>query len=386
MSVKVSVRPQLLRWARERAALTPADLARKVGLQAQRIEEWERTGEIALAHLERLASKTYTPLGYFFLPEPPPEELPIDDFRTAPDPTRDRKPGPSPELLDTIYECQRRQGWFRDYLIEQGEEPLQFVGSATLDDPPEEVANRIREALELKNEVPASLATRGAALTWTVERAQAARILVMRNSVVGDNTHRKLNVEEFRGFALSDDYAPLIFINSADAESAQRFTLAHELAHIWLGHSGVSDARLESHQTIEGYCNTVAAELLVPLRELAAAWRHGHDPAEQVRRLAERFKVSSAVILIRARDAACLPADQFERLYQVEAQRTPTALRRSGGNYYRRLQTRLDSRFARAVVASALAGRITYKEAFRLLGIRKQQTFEKLANALGIAD
>src|SRR2546423_1880531 len=128
MSVKVTVEPQVLRWARERAGLAPAELAQKLALKEERVAEWERTGVLTLAHLERVASKTYTPVGYLFLAAPPQETLPISDFRTM---GGDRMRRPSPNLLDTIYLCQQRQGWYHDYLIGEGEAPLAFVGSAT---------------------------------------------------------------------------------------------------------------------------------------------------------------------------------------------------------------------------------------------------------------
>src|SRR5438067_2306014 len=146
MAVKVTVRPQLLRWARERAELDPAELARRVGLREERVSEWERTGELTLSHLERVAEKTWTPIGYLFLPAPPRESLPIADFRT---PAGEGVRAPSPNLLDTIYLCQQRQEWYREFLIAEREDPLPFVGSASLQDSPDTVGRRIRDALGL---------------------------------------------------------------------------------------------------------------------------------------------------------------------------------------------------------------------------------------------
>src|SRR5687767_8491858 len=113
MPVKVSVRPRLLRWARERASLAPEELARKVKLKPERITEWESSGELTLGHLEKLAATTHTPIGFLFLPEPPTEVLPVADFRS---PSGGTGEPPSPELLETLYQCQERQIWYREFL------------------------------------------------------------------------------------------------------------------------------------------------------------------------------------------------------------------------------------------------------------------------------
>ena len=145
----------------------------------------------------------------------------------------------------------------------------------------------------------------------------------MVNGVVGSNNRRKLDPQEFRGFALADNLAPLVFINGADTKAAQMFTLAHELAHIWLGLSAVSDAQASQvpEHEVERWCNRVAAELLVPL----AVVRNEHDPrnslGEEMNRLARRFKVSTLVILRRIHDAGGLTQDQFWRAYREELER-----------------------------------------------------------------
>lgn len=381
--VQVSVQPALLRWARERVSLDQAELAQRVGLKQERVTEWETTGQLTLARLERLASKTYTPIGYLFLPAPPDESLPIPDFRTV---GGDGIGRASPNLLDTIYQCQQRQDWFREYLVEQGVEPLPFVGSANLRDSPEEVAQSIRTALDLPAQPGAGFPNWDEALRGLVATLEGASILVMRNGVVGNNTHRKLDIQEFRGFALSDVYAPLVFVNGSDSAAAQRFTLAHELAHVWLGQSGVSDVQLQSDQEAEKFSNRAAAELLVPMRVFREFWRSGEDPAAEAMRLSRAFKVSRPVILIRARDAGFLSTSRFEALYASERSSTSTGETTSGGDFYRTQGSRLGKRFARAVVTSALEGRTTYTEAFQLLGLKKIETFNQLARTLGVSE
>jgi hypothetical protein len=171
-------------------------------------------------------------VGYLFLPAPPDEPLPIPDFRTLAGREVTR---PSPNLLDTIYLCQQRQDWFRDYARMHSLPALEIIGSATLQDAPARVAETMRQNLALSIAERQQLTTWSDALRLLIAKAEDAGVLVMASGVVGSNSHRKLEVEEFRGFALADELAPLVFINGADSKSAQMFTLAHELAHLWLG-------------------------------------------------------------------------------------------------------------------------------------------------------
>jgi len=223
-----------------------------------------------LTQLERVAEKTYTPLGYLFLPQPPELKLPIPDFRTV-DGTVVKSP--SPDLLETINLCQRRQDWFRAFLAAEGEQPLNFVGSAKITDSAEAVAASIRNTVGIDVGARSSLPTWEDALRDMVERVEDSGVLVMRNGVVGNNTHRKLDVGEFRGFVLIDAYAPLIFVNAADTRAAQMFTLAHEIAHVWLGQSGVEKAEVGARDATERFCNQVAAEVLIPMSDFRAQWR-----------------------------------------------------------------------------------------------------------------
>ena len=378
MSAKVSVKPRLLQWARQRAELEPEELAKKVGLRPRRIHEWEETGELTLDHLERVADKTHTPIGFLFLDEPPTLELPIADFRS-------RAGGePSPDLLETVYQCELRQAWYRDRVTTPADE-LKFVGSVGPSAPVASVAEDIRATIGVDLDERAAAATWADALRDLCERVENAGIMVMRNGVVGNNTHRPLSVREFRGFALSDRFAPLIFINASDSKAAQLFTVIHELVHIWRGESGVSDASRRTSRPAERFCNQVAAEVLVPMSDFRRNWSRVGDPLTEVRRLAQLFKVSSLVILIRAREADFVSDSRFTELYEAEvsaAQNAPS--KPSGGDFYRTQRSRLGTRFAAAVIASAVEGGTSYTEAFQLLGVRKLGTFQELGRAIGV--
>ena len=165
------------------------------------------------------------------------------------------------------------------------------------------------------------------------------------------------------------------------------FTLAHELAHLWLGSSGVSDAEaLEvSGQDAERWCNRVAAELLVPIDLLQAEYSERVVLSDEANRLARRFKVSTLVILRRVHDAGLLTRQAFRSAYAEELDRLKALRARDGGNFYLTLGTRVSQRFARAIVASTLEGQTSFSESFRLLGFKKMKTFNKLAAKMGLS-
>jgi Zn-dependent peptidase ImmA (M78 family) len=206
----------------------------------------------------------------------------------------------------------------------------------------------------------------------------------MVSGVVGSNNHRRLDPQEFRGFALADDLAPLVFLNGADTKAAQMFTLAHELVHLWLGESALTDVAPASAPTqqIESWCNRVAAELLVPMTVLRQELPRG-DALNEVQHLARRFKVSTLVVLRRLLDARRLSRDAFEEVYDAELARLRAHAKASGGDFYLTQAVRLSRRFARALVASTLEGQTLYRDAFRMLGIAREATFRELKSQLG---
>ena len=379
--MRVQVRPELLRWARERAGVSVDAITRRL----PRFEAWE-TGEQqpTLRQLETFARVTSTPLGYLFLAAPPHEEIPIPDFRTIGNARIGR---PSPDLLETIYICQQRQEWYRDFARAEREERLPFVGSATIDSDPVTTANAMRATLGF------SLNERRTAPTWTdalrrfIEQADELGVLIMVNGVVGNNTRRKLDPSEFRGFALADDLAPLVFINGADTKAAQMFTLAHELVHLWIGQSALSDITLADTPTnrIERWCNLVAAELLVPAEALRSEFDHAASLEREVSRLARIFKVSTLVVMRRLHDIGVMSRDAMWSAYDAEVARLLAIEREPGGDFYRTQAVRVSKRFARALIVSTLEGSTLHRDAFRLLGFSRLETFRELGQRLGVA-
>jgi len=377
---RVPVAAEMLRWACERSGRDMADLAARV----PQLPAWvQGERQPTLKQLEKLATATRTPFGYLFLAAPPEERLPVPDFRTVWGVSRAR---PSADLLDTLYCMQRRQDWLRENLIESDLEPLSFVGGARLTDAPASVGREMRRALGLDGGWAAEVSTWQDAVRELRRAIEQVGVMAVINGVVGNNTSRKLSVEEFRGFALTDPYAPLIFVNGADAKSAQMFTLAHELAHIWLGTEGVSgfESLFPGGSDVEDWCNAAAAELLVPSVEVASRWhdvKRGPRPFET---LARAFKVSPVVAARRALDLRLVDRDAFRDFYREYSRRDLAGGASStGGNFYNNQNTRVGELFASHVLRAAMEGRIGFKEAYDLTGLRGG-TFQKYARRLGV--
>lgn len=381
---RIAVSPRILRWARERAGLDVAALEGKF----PHLADWEAEAiQPTMKQLESFANAVRVPFGFLFLPEPPEMPLPFADFRKI----ESRRPqGISPELMDTIQQMQRRQAWLREERLDAGIKPLGFVGSTKLSDDPEAIGREIRRVVGLNDGWARAVPSWTTAVGKLRDAIESLGVMAVVNGVVGNNAHRKLDVGEFRGFALCDPYAPLIFINGADAKSAQMFTLAHELAHLWLGESGeglsgFQDLRPDGHK-VERFCDKAAAEFLVPATEIRNAWPkvgHTETPFEK---LARRFKVSPVVIGRRAMDLRLVDRGEFFSFYEDYTRQERYTKQRStgGGDFYKTQNTRLGRLFASHVIRAAKEGRIGFKEAYDLSGLNGG-TFQEYARKLGVA-
>lgn len=378
--VEVNVNPEVIRWA--------------VGYSRREEDLWDKYGDDLAcwldgskkptpASLKSFAKQARVPVGYLYGSRIPSFGLSVGDpgMRTLGDrPIRD----PSPDLIDTVYACQRRQSWYRNYAETRGLPEVRFVDTLSLNDDPASAAETI--ARELRWDATARKQINKAAYRRTLSaRAEDAGLLVMVNGVVGANNRRKLDNEEFRGFSLADRRAPLIFVNNRDAQSAQVFTLAHEMAHIWLGRSGISapenvDA---SHHPVEKWCNSVAAELLVPRHELYGQIKT-RDPVDSLPMLRRHFKVSEFVLIRRLHELGLIDTGTYRTLYSEAHKRARDSAARSsgGGDYYLNTLTRVSRRFARAVYTDATYGGTMLGDAYRLLSVTNSQQMEKLGRKL----
>jgi Zn-dependent peptidase ImmA (M78 family)/DNA-binding XRE family transcriptional regulator len=365
-SANAFINPAMLRWARARVGIDAESAARAVGVKPQNYEAWEG-GETqpTFKQAQAAAKVLLIPFGFLFLKEPPAGKPELPDLRTIGGMAADAA---SMNLQETVQHAMQRQEWFIEYLQEQGARPLPFVGKFDLDTDPKIVAADIRKVLDIDVEQGQR--------TWEkyyqnlIDAAESAGILVMRSGIVGSNTHRKLDVAEFRGFAISHPLAPVIFINSSDAPSARLFTFLHELAHIWIGSSGISNISPSSHRREEVVCNAIAGEFLAPAELFLRKWQESSENLKvKVLVIARQFHVSSLVIIRRALDMGLIDRTTYNEFYLSELAAF-RSMEGGGGNYYRNAGAKNSPRFSKAVIAEAFSGRLLLRDAGRLLGVQ----------------
>nr|WP_285846021.1 ImmA/IrrE family metallo-endopeptidase [Bacillus safensis] len=372
MATRVFVKVELLEWAYNRASNKE-----KLHKKFKNLDKWlEGKLRPTFKQLEEFSKSTATPLGYFFLQHPPIEQLPIPHYRTLEDSISDTA---SPDLIETLYTMQRRQDFMRDYYEKYIGDPLSFVGSYR-GQSVVELVNKIRQLLDLEFDWARKNKNFHDAIRFLVNRCEENRIMIMINGVVGSNTHRRLNVEEFRGFVLVDDFAPLIFINGADAKSAQIFTLIHEIAHIIIGSSAIVEAsplnKVNDH--LEKFCNQAAAEFLCPKDSFIRDWHTHYGDKHLYKTLGGVFKVSPLVIGRRALELSLITKAEFFEFYNkyIEELKMEQKISSSGGDFFNTTRVRLGDLFSRVVIYQTQSGDIQHTTAQRLTGL-KSSSFQK---------
>lgn len=363
----LQISPDILQWAAEQSRLSIdalIDLLKCSPSQSKREEL--KSGKFTLNQLKELADKTHIPFGYFFLDTPPTKIRPcLPDLRQLPD-----SEPLSNDFFETLDDVLRKQVWFVEYLKGQAYDKLDFVGKfKNINCSIQTVAADIRDTLYFTYEEQKKCVNSRAFFNLLSTKAEDIGILIFKNGVVKNNTRRPLSVAEFRGFAIADEFAPAIFINGKDRETAWVFTLAHELAHIWLGESGVFNLPYEQNydaQQLEKHCNQIAAELLVPEVHFLAAWESHPEP--KLTTLSKLFKVSTWVIARRAYEFNKITLPDYIAILKTPIEKENDESR--GGDFYKSLPSKNSKRVTRAIISAAMSGNMMLREAANLLNVQ----------------
>jgi Zn-dependent peptidase ImmA (M78 family) len=369
---------KMISWALRRSGASLESLVTSK-LSLARLKAWENGDESpSEGAAKKLADRLGIAYPMLYIREVPPDEpIKLPDRRTV-DGTPLRNP--SIDLLDVLDLTRARQEWYRSEITDSAPK-LDFVARFGLNSSAKTVAADMRATLAISAASRASTRNYEEFLKSLISSAEGKGILVMRSAIVAHATKRTLKVEEFRGFVLLDPIVPVVFINDNDAKAAQIFTFAHELAHIWIGAAGISDRkpdkRGDSQNSVELFCDNIAAEFLVSEDEFFALWSSHRTIDRNVEYAARHFRVSSLVILRRARELDRITQDVFftkvEERYEAykkyEAAKRKREKDKPGGNFWNSFELRNSAKFNAAVVDSLLHHKTTYAEAGTLFGI-----------------
>ena len=309
MADKAYITPNVLKWARESARMTEEVAASKVHITVEKLKEWENgLNQPTIKQAQTLAKAYKRPFALFFLPEIPRDFQPLQDFRK-----KDSKALGTASVF-IIREIQQKQAWIRDVNDENEESKLPFVGKFSLKDDPALVAKDILNTLNI---YPTNYKTENPIKEW-IDGAESKGIFISRTSFI--HSRLTLDSDEIQGFAIADPFAPFIFVNSDDWSAPQLFTLVHELAHIWISETGISNEvepeikNKDKFHPVELFCNQVAANALMPAEIIADISESTFEDSKEVFKAAKNLGVSSFALLIRALNLNIITLNNYKKL------------------------------------------------------------------------
>lgn len=385
MKVNVNVSKETLGWIM--ANINFDALSSQI---AGRLMSWYSGEKVpTFNQIEEASRATGIPLGYFFLSTPPKEDRTLLEYRTVDSLELEK---PSRNLLDTIHDMEQIQEWAKNQMVADGFSELEFVGSMAEVNEVGVFVTQIRRVLDLPRDWFTSSKTPADSFRSLRSKISDAGVIVMMNGIVGNNTHRPLEINEFRAFAIADEYAPLIFINSNDSINGKLFSLLHEFAHILIGKNNFFNDRYSAQgrvNQIETICNAAAADILVPSDLFVEKWNEvisENDAKTTISALAKYFKCGITVIARKALDHGYITSQEYTQISQLAVylynEQRKKAKENPGGDYYRTAASRIDQRFFRMLAGSVAEGKTLYSDAFRLTNTNRA-TFRELVQQAG---
>lgn len=368
------ITPSVLEWAIKRAGVSAESIHKKA-------EQWvSGKARPTFKQAVDIAKTLQIPFGYLWLKEPPKEQEIIPDLRTIGNGGLAQIPL---ELKTVVNDVKQKQEWFKEYAKTNGILKCEAIGRFKGSDDTQEIADDVTARLEIQDLV-GSGCDKDQMLKNLIEKIEKLGILVMRNSILRGNTKKKLNLDTFRGFAIFDEFAPLIFINTNDSKAGQIFTLMHEVAHLWIGQSGISDSDIRENNKIELACNEIAAKILMPKTKIQKAFRE-FDDDRWLECIADRFSVSTLAVLNRLRSLSLLALRRYQELYNAELERLSRIPKtRPSGAPPPEVMVRVRNGylFTFVVTSSVLSGDETYTNGASLLGFKNTDLINKVAKEI----
>jgi Zn-dependent peptidase ImmA (M78 family) len=362
---KIAVKKELYVWAINESQISIDEIRDRF----KDVDDWINNDAMpTFKQLEKFANYLKIPFGYLFLDEPPKTDIIEGEFRTI----GNKVPTISKNLKDTIYLMSRKKDWLSDYRKENGWDIVvgnsnnEFKSMSYMDS-----VEYIKRFIKLDEHWYNDCKDSRAGFEYLRDKIENSGIVVMQNGIVGANTHRKLDVKEFRGFMLYDSYAPLIFINSNDSQNGKIFTLIHELTHVLIGEDDIFiDEKNHLDNAMERKVNRIVAEILLPTDHINKNWKSDFNAVDQIEALSKRFKVSRIAVAIKLRQMNLISHETVAQIREMTDEDVESKSKGTGGDYWRSYHSRYSKSFLEAVVQGAEAGDISYRYAFNLMDVK----------------
>ncbi|MDO5099539.1 MAG: ImmA/IrrE family metallo-endopeptidase [Corynebacterium sp.] len=374
MSIRVPIKRQVLEWAIGKTGMPISELSQLPDFK--KITSWlDGSQQPTLRQAKALADKAHTLFPYLLLEQPIEEEVDLPDFRTV---GSVGVKNPSADLKQVIEDCRGRLDWYVEYVQEFDIHQEETLPTYTLESNPEQAAREVRDRMGWE---PGHYALGDKAVTQLSRFIENTGVLVMRSSVVRNNTHRPLDPEEFRGFTLVDRGFSLIFVNAKDTKSAQLFSLAHELGHVLLGEPGISGEEIDGAPDIERWCNRFAAEFLIPASYFRQMWREFPNEADAIATIVHRLGVSPAAAVWRGVDLGLINREDAHELIE-ECSYSGPIKKPDGGNGINNMRPRIGERFLSAAADAVGTDLLSLRDAMYYLGVNKEGAARSLLDSV----
>lgn len=363
---KIKVKKEIYEWAIKESQ---KDIE-EIKIKFSNIEKWINQDEFpTFRQIEKLANFLKVPLGYMFLDKPPKSDIIESEYRTI----GNKKPYISKNLKDTIYDMSRKQDWISEYRKDNGWDRIIVDNYNELDvDDILGIVKKAKEFLNLEEFWYKDCKDNRIAYNFLREKLELKGIIVMQNGIVGSNTHRKLDIDEFRGFMLYDEYAPLIFINANDSITGKIFTLVHEFIHILFKEDDIlENIDLFRDMKLESQINKITVEFLMPESHIKKYWNKQEKTLNQIEELSKLFNVSRLALAIRLNSLKLINQSLVREVNEVTKKDLKKKKDKSnGGDYWVTYKSRYSNNFIETVIQGAESGEISYNYAFKLLDVR----------------
>ena len=388
------INTEVLRWARNEAGLSVTDAAKRARIGAlkprgntpglepwERLKQWEE-GSVtpSFRQLSNIAKAYRRPVLTFFLPAPPHKASALADYRTVGDHAANLQQ--SPEFAALMRRIKALQLSVKELMFESESQPIDFVSNGAITRSIVSAVSSIRNHLGFSFYDQQKVSNSRRLFAVLRDKIENLGIFVVLEGNLG-SYHTAIPANVFRGVAISDNIAPFIVVNPNDSLAARVFTLVHELVHVWLGNTGISNLDYlseEQNNYIENehYCNRVSAEFLVPKTQLTSTWQAGmsdRELADYIDRAARLFKVSGICVARRLLDLHLVSSDKYWSFYDdylEDLRRYKAALQKSDNGPSPAIMNkfRLGGLLALTVISAAQGGRISELDASQLLRVK----------------